>query len=186
MKLGSIITLVVILAALSLYFFVLNPSQPDDDTTTTEPRAYVWSVDMQELQHITIILSQAEMSESFVKHEDRQWYFDTPDGSQVDSDRWGGGIPLILSGPGSNRIITEYATAEQLDIFGFNQLHMEIVLTMENGNVLNIEVADSTPDGGAYYVKVAESNAVYTVDYTWYDVLERLVLEPPYPSVESD
>ena len=49
-----------------------------------------------------------------------------------------------------------------------------------------IKVGDSAPDGSAYYIELADSNAVYTVDDIWYEVLERLVLEPPYPTTEED
>ncbi len=142
---------------------------------------------MEELQHMVINLPQEDMSESFVKHEDRYWYFDDPPGPKVDMERWGGGIPLILSGPGANRLITIDATEERLTAFGFMEPQITIVLILKNEDVLNIEVGDSTPDGNAYYVRrLANPTAVFTVDYTWYDVLERLVKEPPYPPPEED
>ncbi len=135
---------------------------------------------------MVISLPQQDMSESFVKHEDKYWYFDNPPGPKVDMKRWGGGIPLLLSGPGLNRIIEKYATEERLAAFGFTQPQMEIVLTLENEDIIDIEVGDSTPDGGAYYIRLADLTGVATVDYTWYDVLERLVLEPPYPPPEEE
>jgi len=101
-------------------------------------------------------------------------------------DRWGGGIPLILSGPGAERLIAEDATEEKLAVFGFTEPSMEIALTLENEEIIYIEVGDSTPNGTAYYVKLVDSDDVYTVDYSWYDVLERLVLEPPYPLPEEE
>lgn len=186
MKKGSILALVVILAALALYFFVLKPPPAADDETDPDPMVFVWSVDMDELQHMVISLPQEDMSESFAKHEDKYWYFDDPPGPKVDMDRWGGGIPLILSGPGANRLITKGATEEQLTVYGFVQPSMEITLTLENTNTIDIKVGDSAPDGMSYYIKIAESDDVYTVDYTWYNVLERLVLEPPYPPSESE
>jgi len=57
---------------------------------------------------------------------------------------------------------------------------MEIILTLEDGDILNITVGDRTPGGDAFYVQVPDSNDVCLVDYTWYEVLERLVKEPPY------
>ena len=42
------------------------------------------------------------------------------DGPQVDNQRWGGGIPLLLSGPGANRLILQNATDAQLADYGFN------------------------------------------------------------------
>jgi hypothetical protein len=42
------------------------------------------------------------------------------------------------------------------------------------------DVGDKTIDGTNYYVRAPRSNQVALVDYTWYQVLERLVREPPY------
>ena len=100
-------------------------------------------------------------------------------------ERWGGGIPLILSGPGAERLIAQDATEEKLAEFGFDEPAIIITLTLENENVYNVQIGDSTPDGHAYYVRLAEVSDVYTVDYTWYDVLERLILDPPYPQAED-
>jgi len=47
-------------------------------------------------------------------------------------------------------------------------------------------VGDRTPDGHAYYVQAPGSNDVALVDFTWYEVLERLVKEPPYVPAETD
>ncbi len=123
--------------------------------------------------------------EAWVKHEDKYWYFDQPDGPKVNMKRWGGGIPLLLSGPGANRSIAENATDEQLEIYGLKNPKMKMNLVLENEDSIGVEVGDRTLDGQAYYIKLIDSRAVYTVDFTWYDVLERLVLDPPYPVPEE-
>lgn len=184
MRLGSILTLLAILIALGVYFLFFRPTESLQPPP--EPRPFVWSVDMEELQHMVLSLPQEGKTEEFVKHEDRYWYFDNPPGPKVDMDRWGGGIPLILSGPGAERLIAKDATEEKLTVFGFAEPKMKIVLTLENEDIIDILIGDSTPDGMAYYVKLVKSNDVYTVDYTWHDVLERLVTEPPYPPPEED
>ncbi|GAI82641.1 unnamed protein product, partial [marine sediment metagenome] len=51
---------------------------------------------------------------------------------------------------------------------------------------LNIAVGDRTPDDINYYVQAPNSNDVCLVDYTWYEVLERLVKEPPYALPSAD
>jgi hypothetical protein len=58
---------------------------------------------------------------------------------------------------------------------------MRIALTLRNKETIDIIAGDSTPDHQACYIKLFDAKEVYTVDYTWYDVLERLVLDPPYP-----
>ena len=149
---------------------------------------YVWQIGMDEIQHIEMRLPRENMSESFIKisKEDKfPWYFDDPQRSEVDAARWGGGIPLLLSGPGAQRVIAKNAPLEKLAEFGLTQPQMEIILTLENGDVLNITVGDRTPDWNTFYVKAPNSNDVALVDYTWYEVLERLIKEPPYASTSA-
>ena len=70
---------------------------------------------MDTLQKVTISLPKTNQSESFVKHpDDKEFYFDVPNGPMVDNKRWGGGIPLLLSGPGAIRLILQNATPAQL------------------------------------------------------------------------
>jgi hypothetical protein len=63
---------------------------------------------------------------------------------------------------------------------------MKLTLTKEDQGIVNIEIGDAVPDGSAYYIRLANSNNVYLIDGTWYEVLERLVLEPPYPPEEEE
>ena len=185
MRLKSILILVAILAVTAVVYFAMQSDEEPEPPA--EPVEYVWDIDMEELQHILIELPNLDMSESFLKHEDRQWYFDNPPGPMVDQARWGGGIPLLLSGPGAERSAAKDATEEQLAKFGFTQPLMKITLTLENEEVYRVEVGDPTTDGSAHYVRLADSNDVYLVDYTWYDVFERIVLEPPYiPEEEAE
>jgi len=186
LRIRSILILLVILLALGGYFYFTKASETPP---TEEPTVYVWDIGMDEIQYIEMRLPRENMSESFIKiskGDEFPWYFDDPQRSEVDSQRWGGGIPLLLSGPGAQRVIAENATPEQLAEFGLTQPQMEIILTLENGDILNITVGDRTPDGKAFYVKAPGSNDVALVDYTWYEVLERLIKEPPYASTSAD
>ena len=63
---------------------------------------------------------------------------------------------------------------------------MKIFLTKQDEEVISIEVGDAVPDGSAYYIRLADSNDIYIIDAIWYDVIERLVLEPPYAPEEED
>ncbi len=144
---------------------------------------------MDEIQHIVIRLPREDKSEAFVKISQGNkfpWYFDDPQRSAVDVARWGGGIPLLLSGPGAERVIAENVMEEKLAEFGLAQPQMEITLTIEDGDILNITLGDRTPSGDAFYIQGPNSNDVALVDYTWYEVLERLVREPPYAPPAAD
>lgn len=183
MRLRNILILVVILIALGGYFYFSSRPEPPPPQ---EKQLFVWLVEQEAIEHIVIALPRDGGSQAFLKKEDRLWYFDEPGTPQVDMQRWGGGIPLLLSGPAVDRVIDEDATEEKLAEFGLAQPRMAITLTMENEDILYIKVGDSTPDGINYYIQVPDSNAVALVDYTWFDVLSRLVNEPPYPPTETD
>jgi hypothetical protein len=172
-----LVMLAVVIALAAVLYFTSRPKpQPVE-----EPRPFVWSVDMEELKTMAISLPHEGKREAWVKHQDQYWYFDKPGGPMVDMKRWGGGVPLLLSGPGANRRITEKVTDAQLEAYGLDDSRMRIRLTLENGQAIDIDVGDPTPDGRACYVRLKDAGEVYTVDASWYDVLEHLVLVPPYP-----
>ncbi|MFC1873714.1 DUF4340 domain-containing protein [Chloroflexota bacterium] len=180
MKSRSILILATILAVLAISFFYFNRPEPPPPT---KPQLYVWLIEMDDIKHIEIHLPKDGLSQSFIKisEEDKfPWYFDDPQRTPIDQVRWGGGIPLLLSGPGLDRVIIENTSAEQLAKFGLTQPRMKVVLTMENGQILNINVGDSTPDNNNFYVQVPDTNSVATVDISWHRVIERLAKEPPY------
>ena len=183
MRLRTILIMTGILVALGVYFYISSRPKPEPPP---EPRPFVWSVEMEDLKAMAIDLPHEGKSETCVKHEDKYWYFDQPNGPKVNMKRWGGGIALLLSGPGAERPITDNATDEQIETYGLKDPKMKIDLTLENEDTVNIEVGDSTLDGQAYYIKLVNSKDIYTVHYTWYEVLERLVLEPPYPEPEGN
>ena len=187
MRFRSILILLIILLALGGYFYFFNEPEPPPEEK--EPRVFVWLIEMEEIEHIEIRLPREDKSEAFIKipaGSEFPWHFDDTEKTKVDIARWGGGIPLLLSGPGIERVIARDVTEEKLTEFGLAQPQMEITLTVEDGDILNITVGDRTPDGSAFYVQVPGSNDVALVDYTWYAVLERLVKEPPYAPLSAD
>ncbi len=178
MKNRVIVVMLAVAVALAAVLYVTTRPRP---APPAQPRPYVWLVETEDLAKMAITLPQRGKGEKWVKHSDQYWYFDQPRGPKVNMQRWGGGIPLILSGPEANRRINADASDEQLAIYGLANPRMLITLTLKDGKTIDIRVGDSTPDQQAYYIRLAGSREVYTVDYSWYDVLERLVLDPPYP-----
>ncbi|MFC2016329.1 DUF4340 domain-containing protein [Chloroflexota bacterium] len=186
MKLRNILILLAILLVLGGYFYVSNIPQP---VPKEKPQLFVWLVEIDEIQHVEIRLPREDKSQAFIKIEEEDkfpWYFDDPQRSEVDMERWGGGIPLLLSGPGAERVISENTTEEKLAEFCLTQPQMIIILTFTDKSTLNITVGDKTPDGSAFYVQVPDSNDVALVDYTWYEVFERLVKDPPYVPASAE
>jgi hypothetical protein len=188
LKLKAILILVAILAvAGTTYYFVTRPKAPTQPTA----KHFVWNFDMDELQNVTFTLPKAGnggLTESFDKHPDNQeFYFDVVNGPEVDNQRWGGGIPALLSGPQANRMILQSATEAQLQQYGLDPaikpLNMDIKLTiLVSGTPVQYEVyvGDSNPDGSNYYVRLSSNTDVYTVDKSWYDVLADIITDPPY------
>jgi hypothetical protein len=177
-RIRTIIILAVVLVVLGAVFYLTSRPSPQP---VAEPRPYVWRVEMEDLATMAISLPHDGKHKAWVQHEDKYWYFDEPDGPRVDMNRWGGGIPLILSGPAANRRIAEKADDDTLRLYGLADPRMRIRLGLKDETGLSIDVGDQTPDGLAFYVMLTDVRDVYTVDATWYGVLERLVLEPPYP-----
>ena len=178
MKLRNILILLVIFLALGGYFYYSNQPGPPAKPKT---QLYVWLIDMDEIQHIEIELPRDGTSQAFIKEEDRSWSFDNSERLAVNMERWGGGIPLILSGPSTSRVISVNTTDKKMIEFGIAEPQMIVSLTLNSGRVLEIIVGDNTPDGINYYVQAPGSREIALVDFTWFEVLARLVTEPPYP-----
>jgi hypothetical protein len=198
LKLKAILILVAILAvAGTTYYFVTRPKTP----AQPDAKNFVWNFDMDNLQDVTFILPKTinpetnlPVTEAFDKHPDNQeFYFyllDSPtDGPEVDNQRWGGGIPALLSGPQASRMIQADATTAELQQYGLDPtvtpstLNMDIKLTiLLSGTPVDYEiyVGASNPSGTTYYVRLAGNTDVYTVDKSWYDVLADIVTDPPY------
>ncbi len=187
MKLQNILVLVIILLTFGGVYYFINAPQPIE---TPDPQTFVWDIDMDAIEHITISLPREGLSESFIKISQGDafpWFFDDAERSAVDMERWGGGIPLLLSGPGADRVIAENASPEKLAEFGLDEPSMQIILTLTDGKELTIDVGDYAPNGLTYYVRAPNSNGVAIVDFSWYMVLESIVKEPPYaPPAEEE
>jgi len=174
-----LILLIILLFTGGIFYFLDMPEPPEQ----AEVQHYVWIIEMEEIEHIDIELPRAGQKQSFIKisqGDQFPWFFDDEARSPVDAARWGGGIPLLLSGPGAGRIIAYDAPAEKLAEFGLAEPKMLITLQLTDGKTMAINVGDATPNGAYYYVQAPATNDVALVDYTWYDVLERLVTEPPH------
>ena len=178
MKLKAILILVAILAiAGTTYYFVSRPKP----AAPAAPHYYVWNFDMVNLQYVTMSLPKEGLTSSFKKNpDDSEFYFDNPPGPMVDMQRWAGGIPLLLSGPGASRRILVDATDTQLADYGFNTPNLTATLTLDDGNTYEVLVGDINPDGTTYYTKLTSNNDVYTVDKSWYDVISAIIETPPY------
>jgi Domain of unknown function (DUF4340) len=172
----SIAAMAVILAALWAVYLLTGPPA---DAPEEAPRPALWSAQADDLVAVTIALPSAGKEGAWIKGANGDWYDQKRDGRNVDVRRWGGGIPLLLSGPKAERLIAAAPAPEQLAAYGLLRPRMTVDLVLKGEQRIGVEVGDPTPDGSAYYVRVAARPQVYTVHATWFGVLERLVLDPP-------
>jgi hypothetical protein len=149
----------------------------------------MWDINMDYITHIKIELPREDLSVSFIKipqGDKFPWFFDDPPQySSVNATAFGGSGPaLIVSGPAASRDLG-YATDEQLAEYRLTNPSMKVIVIYKDPNkdtaeTIEADVGDKTIDGTNYYVRAPGSNQVALVDYTWYEVLERLVKKPPY------
>ncbi len=178
MKIRWIAIMAALLAALLAAYVIA--SRPAHVPAPERVDPYVWSVDMDLIAYIRIRLPTEGKSETWIKKADLYWYFDGEAGPRVDMKRWGGGIPLLLSGPRSTRRVAADATKGELAGYGLDSPGMTIGLKLSDGRTIDVELGARTPDGQAYYIRLADSREVFIVDCTWYSVLRGLVTDPPY------
>ncbi len=180
MKTQNILILFIILLITGGFFYFLNMPEPPE---TPDVQEFVWMIEMEDIEHITLELPREGKSQSFIKiskEDEFPWYFDDEEKTMVDSKRWGGGIPLLLSGPGAGRVIAEDAPPSKISEFGLDNPKLRITLLLSNGKSMNINVGDATPNGAYYYVQAPSTTDIALVDYTWYDILAGIINEPPY------
>jgi hypothetical protein len=180
-----LILFIILLITGGLFYFLNMPDVPE----AAEVQEFVWMIEMEDIDHITLELPREGKSQSFIKisvEDEFPWYFDDEARTPVDSKRWGGGIPLLLSGPGADRVIAEDASPAKLEEFGLTNPKLRISLLLTGGKEMNINVGDATPNGAYYYVQAPSTTDIALVDYTWYDILAKIIIEPPYVPAEEE
>ncbi len=150
-----------------------------------EPTEYVWDIDMDTIQHITLSMPrQTEFPpQSFIKISNGDqfpWFFDDANHTPVNPQKWGGGIPLLLSGPSANRVVDRAATVDKLTEYGILPTpQMRVTLLLTDNKTMTIDVGDKTPNTANFYALAPGTNQVAIVDSSWYDVISGIVMHTP-------
>ena len=147
------------------------------ETERAEQPPFFFTLSPDDLRHISI--SSGENSTSWHFREDeRRWYFDDHKDVPTALFRWGG-ITQLLGGPRSQRELRK--SVDNPELYGLEEPELTITVRLRDDRQLTVEMGDLTPDGGANYARQTGYEELYTVDYSWGDVMTRLVEEPPYP-----
>ena len=138
-----------------------------------------WFYNVHENDIVRISITHQGENQTFVKGEPYTWYFDDGTGSPaeaVDIQRWGG-IPLLLTGPRSRRLLEDQISDPAL--YGLEPPLSYIGVLLRDGREVNVLLGNLTPDGAGNYALLEGFAPLFIVDVTWGEVLNRLVLEPP-------
>lgn len=137
-----------------------------------------WFYNVNERDIVQISVTHLGENQTFIK-QDGSWYFDNGPSSVsqvVNIDRWGG-IPLLLTGPRSSRLLEEHVSDPAQ--FGLSEPISHISVLLRDGRQVNVLLGDLTADGSDNYASLEGTTSVFLVDVTWGEVLNRLVTEPP-------
>ncbi len=94
----------------------------------------------------------------------------------MDLDRWGG-IPLLVTGPRSSRVLEE--RIDDPAAYGLESPQTVVEVSLEDGRQIAVHLGDVTPDGNGNYAQLVGFPTLFIVNVSWGEVLNRLVLEPP-------
>ncbi len=146
-------------------------------TERAEQPPFFFTLSPDDLRKISITGGEYSTSWHF-REDERRWYFDDEKDVPTALFRWGG-ITQLLGGPRSQRELKK--TIDDPVLYGLDDPLLTITVQLRDGRQLTVEMGDLTPDGGAHYARQSGYDQLYTVDYSWGEVMLRLVEEPPYP-----
>ena len=147
------------------------------ETERTEQPPFFFTLSPDDLRHISITSGENSTSWHF-REDERRWYFDDEKDVPTALYRWGG-ITQLLGGPRSQRELKK--SVDNPELYGLDNPLLAITVQLRDDRQLTVEMGNLTPDGGAHYARQTGYDELYTVDYSWGDVMLRLVEEPPYP-----
>ncbi len=174
MSFKNTLILVAILMLMGGYIVYLRVNQLRENDETPPD---VWSYPEEKIRHIRIALPNENKEIAFTVDGRDSWFIEASEKKPVDLKRWGG-IVLLLSGPQARRVITN--EVKILNPYGLDAPSMIITLEIEGRDKpLTVVVGDHTPDAKAVYVILKEHQTVYLLDDSWFNVMIRLVREPP-------
>ena len=170
------LTMVLVVAlGVVLGIVFLRPKPP---ASSTPQPPIIYTVDEQSMNYIEVQVEGKR--ESFWKAADGTWHIGSVTGIQVDPRRWGG-IPFLLSGPRSKRVIAESPTAADLSAYQLDNAPLKVLMGFSGGERFEVRLGAKTPDQGSYYAQNAGFSTVYLIDESWGSVVRRLAIEVPIP-----
>ncbi len=170
MNIRFTILLVVILVIIGGTVWI---TQQDDDGDASERKAWVWKVELEDLQRIAITHEDTSVT---YRRQDRSWVIEDGNDTPVYQPKWGGKA-LIVSGPKPSRTLDE--EIEDAALYGLDPVATTVEVTDRSGQNVVFELGAITPDGNNQYVRL-DDGSLHTLPKIWGEVVIRLATEPPY------
>ena len=175
MNLRLSILLVVVLVIFGGTFLILRFT---DSNERKEPRTFLYQIDSSTLVKMEVAYQEDEVS-FFRNPASLVWYIEgdetIPD-IPVFQQRWSG-IPLLLSGPGVARQLSE--TIEDPAGFGLDPPETSVKVIDRAGNEVEFHLGIPTPDNKNQYARLVGDGSLFTVAISWANIVNGLATEPP-------
>ena len=174
MNLRLSILLVAILVLFGGTFLVVRFTGPEEKTPD-EP----WLFHLEDDSITNIVATHQDQT---VKYEKKpgslKWFILEDPELPVNFEKWAG-IPLLLSGPRVNRVLSD--TIDDPVSYGLDPPETSVKVTERSGQVFEFHMGFSTPDEFNTYARLVGFPQLFTVPTVWAQVISRLAAEPPYP-----
>ena len=172
MNLRLSILLVVVLIIFGGTFLVLRFTDSND---RGDPRIWLYRIDEGSLVKMEVV-HQGEAVSYYRDPGGRTWYIEGDPDVPVFQQRWGG-TPLLLSGPGVTRPLSD--TIENPAGFGLEPPETAVTIIDRSGNEIVFHMGIPTPDNKNQYARLVGDNTLFTVPLEWAQVVNRLAIDPP-------
>ena len=166
------ILLVVVLLIFGGTFLVLRFTDSDD---RGDPRIWLYRIDEGSIVALEVVY-QGEGVKYFRQPASRDWYIKGDPDIPVFQQRWGG-TPLLLSGPGVTRPLSD--TIDDPAAFGLDPPETLVRVTDRSGNEIEFHLGIPTPDNQNQYARLVGADPLFTVPIEWARVVNRLAIDPP-------
>ena len=163
--------LIVVLALIGGSVFITR------ELSTKEPKKFepwLFKLDTDDIIAISVDYQGSHMGYA---RQEEGWVIKDGADTPVFNDKWAG-TPLLLSGPRVQRALLEQT--EDLTLYGLDSPQTEVRIETRSGITTELELGDPTPDGSNWYVKLKDTNQLFTLPSIWAEVVSKLAIEPPY------
>lgn len=140
---------------------------------------YMYRIDESVMTHIAVTYDGKRFDYDR-KPGGATWYIQEDPEVPVFVHRWSG-MPLILSGPRVNRVLS--GSIDDAAAYGLDPPQTRVEVTQRGGHSLEFHLGYATPDNRNQYARLVGNPTLFTVALSWGNEINRLVTEPPYPQL---